>query len=171
MAGLTRLLLAGHPEASVEAMIAEMPPEDITVAELRQFISLLNFDRVELSAQQIWDVATALGVESDYYRYVEMPHIAWSAPGTPAPDDLFNAGVYYRGALVLHALRLEVGDEVFFAILREYYDRYRYGNATIEDFLAVVADVSGEDHSALLNAWLYAPALPPLDITPPQATG
>lgn len=171
VAGLTRLLLADHPESSVEAMIAEMPPEDITAAELRQFIRVLNFDRVELSAQQIWDVATALGVESEYYRYVEMPDVAWSAPGTPSPADLFNAGVYYRGALVLHALRLEVGDDTFFKILREYYERYQYDNATIEDFLAVVEDVSGENHSGLLNAWLYSPTLPPLDATVPQSAG
>ena len=43
-------------------------------------------------------------------------------PGKPAADDLFNDGVYYRGALALHALRLKVGDDMFFSILRTWYE-------------------------------------------------
>ncbi|MDJ0664527.1 MAG: M1 family metallopeptidase, partial [Acidimicrobiia bacterium] len=38
-------------------------------------------------------------------------------PGSPPANDLFNASVYIRGGLVLHALRTTVGDEVFFEIL------------------------------------------------------
>src|SRR5438477_338235 len=38
----------------------------------------------------------------------------------PTSDTLFGNAEYERGAIVLHALRRTVGDEIFFAILRDY---------------------------------------------------
>ncbi|HUP27693.1 MAG TPA: M1 family metallopeptidase, partial [Chloroflexia bacterium] len=81
-------------------------------------------------------------------------------PGNPPPDDLFNQGVYVRGALTLHALRKEVGDEVFFRTLRTYTGRYKYGNASTADFIAVAEEVSGKQLDDLFQAWLYSTELP-----------
>jgi aminopeptidase N len=81
-------------------------------------------------------------------------------PGVPTPDTLFNGGVYYRGALALHALRLAVGDDDFFEILQTYYERYRDGNARIIDFIAIAETVSGQDLSSLFKAWLYDEQIP-----------
>lgn len=85
------------------------------------------------------------------------------APGKAAANDLFNSGVYVRGALTLHALRLTVGDDDFFTILRTYYERFKHGNATTADFVGVAEEISGENLGAFFEAWLYAeqtPALP-----------
>ncbi len=84
------------------------------------------------------------------------------APGNPSPADLFNFSVYDRGALTFHALRLRVGDELFFQILRTYTERFRYGNADTLDFIAVAEEVSEQDLEAFFDAWLYAKALPPI---------
>jgi aminopeptidase N len=62
-------------------------------------------------------------------------------PGKPPVHDLFNAAVYYRGGLTLHALRITVGDDVFFDIIKTYYDRFKYSNATTSDFIAVAEEV------------------------------
>jgi len=114
----------------------------------------------------------ALWVEYDYgrdglnewagYIYDEVSAYPeyYPPPGNPAPDDLFNGGVYLRGGLTLHALRLEVGDELFFEIVRTYYDRYKYGNATTEDFISVAEEISGEDLGDFFDAWLYDEQLP-----------
>lgn len=83
-------------------------------------------------------------------------------PGDPAADDLFNGGVYLRGGLTLHALRLEIGDEIFFESLRVYYDRYKFGNASTEDFIQTVEEVSGEDLVTFFETWLYDEQLPPI---------
>lgn len=80
--------------------------------------------------------------------------------GEPPAENLFDIAVYWRGALVLHALRERVGDETFFAILRTYYERHAYGNATIEDFIAVVEELSGADSTAFFDGWLYQNELP-----------
>lgn len=85
------------------------------------------------------------------------------APGVLTADTLYNEGVYYRGAWALRALQLEVGDETFFAIMRTYYDRYLYGVATVDDFIAVAEEVSGQELDELFQGWLFdevAPDLP-----------
>jgi len=64
--------------------------------------------------------------------------------------------------MTLQALRVRVGDPVFFRILRTYAARYRYGNVTTRDFIAVAEQVSGQHLNAFFTTWLYAPAAPPL---------
>jgi aminopeptidase N len=88
-------------------------------------------------------------------------------PGNPPPDNLFNSGVYGRGALTLAALRLRVGDDLFFRIMRAYAERFRYGNATTAGFIAVAQQVSGRDLKTFFDEWLYRrplPAIPELGL-------
>ena len=81
--------------------------------------------------------------------------------GDPGPEHLFSATVYDRGALALHALRLRVGDDIFFTILRTWAERYKYGNANTAEFLALADGVAAKSGagasvaSALLQDWLY----------------
>lgn len=81
-------------------------------------------------------------------------------PGDPGPQSLFSRVVYERGALTLHALRLEIGDEAFFALLPTYAETYRYGNASTADFIALAEQISGLDLDALFDRWLYDADLP-----------
>ena len=81
-------------------------------------------------------------------------------PGSPPPTDLFNQSIYVRGGLTLHALRVEVGDELFFDILQTYTERFRHGNATTAEFIAVAEEVSGKDLDTLFTEWLYEQPLP-----------
>jgi aminopeptidase N len=83
----------------------------------------------------------------------------------PGAGALFSPTlVYGRGAMTLHALRLRVGDEAFFAILREWTRRFHDGNATTADFMALAEEVSGDELDALFDAWLFQPALPAFPI-------
>ena len=47
---------------------------------------------------------------------------------------VFRALVYNKGAMVLHMLRRLVGDEAFFAGLREFYATWRFKKAGTDDF-------------------------------------
>ncbi|MGD1995675.1 MAG: M1 family metallopeptidase [Anaerolineae bacterium] len=67
---------------------------------------------------------------------------------------LYASVVYGKGPLYFHALREEVGDEVFFDILRAYYRRHRYGIATPDSFLTTVDMVAGDPHRALFERWI-----------------
>jgi len=100
------------------------------------------------------------------YGYTEQEAIAqarqFGAPGEPTANELFNASVYLRGGLVLHALRLAVGDDEFFEILRTYAERFQYGNARTADFIALAEEISGRDLDKFFNEWLYEVDLPPI---------
>jgi aminopeptidase N len=102
--------------------------------------------------------------------YRQVTDRTYPPPGKPPADNLFNRGVYLRGGLTLHALRLKVGDDTFFRILQTYTARYRYGNAGTADFIAVAQEVSGQDLQAFFDSWLYAktiPDIPELDLRAP----
>ncbi len=80
----------------------------------------------------------------------------------PGPALMFDDRVYKRGALTLHAVRRTVGDEAFFAMLRAWADRHRYGVVATEDFRAFAAEETGAELGALLTAWLEQEPLPEL---------
>jgi aminopeptidase N len=83
--------------------------------------------------------------------------------GQPPADDLYNNTVYTGGALIFHALRLRVGEDAFFNILRSYADRYQYGNAGTDDFITLAEEVSGEELQEFFDAWLYSEDLPDIE--------
>ncbi len=47
---------------------------------------------------------------------------------------LLNANSYQKGAWVLHMLRHELGDEIFWKGMRSFYEEYRNKNALTDDF-------------------------------------
>lgn len=58
-------------------------------------------------------------------------------------DDLFDTCTYEKGSWMIHQLRGLLGDEVFFAGIREYMKRFAYKNAETNDFREVMEEVSG----------------------------
>jgi len=99
-------------------------------------------------------------------RLVERALVAQSpAPGDPGSASLFEPSVYRRGGLTLHALRLLVGDDAFFEILRTWLDRFGGGTASTEDFVALSEEIHGDDLSGFFNSWLSDAPLPPIPTT------
>jgi aminopeptidase N len=78
----------------------------------------------------------------------------------------FRAVAYHKGAYVLHMLRRLVGEEDFFAILRQYLDdpRFRFGNADSADFQQVCETVSGQTLGWFFEQWLYRTTYPMLRV-------
>ena len=72
----------------------------------------------------------------------------------PGYANLFNAPIYERGAMTLHALRLKVGRQDFARILRAWARRHENGNATTADFRLLAERVSGRSLGAFFNDWI-----------------
>ncbi len=72
---------------------------------------------------------------------------------------------YQKGSWVLHMLRERLGDDRFWAGIREYYARHKDANATTADFRRVMERVAGEDLSAFFDQWLYRGGIPRLEGT------
>ncbi|WP_422773694.1 aminopeptidase N [Plantactinospora sp. WMMC1484] len=64
---------------------------------------------------------------------------------------------YAKGASVLRQLVAWLGDDAFLAGLRGYFVAHRFGNATLADLLAALADGSGRDLTGWAEVWLRRP--------------
>lgn len=63
-------------------------------------------------------------------------------------------GTYRKGAWTLHMLRGMIGDEAFWAGIRSYYQTYRDGNATTDDFRRSMEEAAGRDLRWFFDEWL-----------------
>ncbi len=77
---------------------------------------------------------------------------------------LLSTNSYQKGAWVLHMLRRELGDDLFWKGIRLYYERYRNTNAMTDDFKTVMEEVSGKDLDTFFHQWLYIAGQPDLKI-------
>jgi aminopeptidase N len=104
------------------------------------------------TAQQRFDAAYASHPASSAFWQVVI--------GDPGKDKLYDRAVYDRGAMTLQQLRVAVGDDKFFEILKTWTATHRHGNATIEDFTALSESLSGKDLDTLFKAWLFTAGRP-----------
>jgi aminopeptidase N len=88
-------------------------------------------------------------------------------PGTPIVHRnladmtrVLNRLVYQKGGWTLHMLRGIVGTETFWAGIREYYRRFKNGNATTADFRQVMEQASGRPLSWFFDQWLTRAGIP-----------
>jgi hypothetical protein len=82
-----------------------------------------------------------------------------------ADGRVFRAVVYNKGAMVLHMLRRLVGDEAFFAGIREFYAEWRFRKAGTDDFRRALERASGRDLESFFDGWIYGTDIPRLGFT------
>lgn len=75
---------------------------------------------------------------------------------------VFRALVYNKGAAVLHMLRRLVGDEAFFAGLREFYASNRFKKAGTDDLRKSMEAASKRDLNRFFERWIYDNTIPRL---------
>lgn len=80
------------------------------------------------------------------------------------PSYKWGGTIYQKGAWVLHMLRSNLGDEIFFKTLKTYARQFSYGNALTSDFINVAEKKSGKDLQQFFQQWIYQPGYPDLDI-------
>ena len=81
------------------------------------------------------------------------------------PMDLFDRHLYEKGGLVLHMLRRQLGDEVFWRGVKLYLERHAHGIAETNDLMRAFESVSGEALERFFDQWVYRPGHPDLKVT------
>jgi aminopeptidase N len=82
------------------------------------------------------------------------------ATGSPSARRLFAYEIYDGGAVVLQALRAEIGDDAFFHVLTRWAHDNEGTSRTSDDFIALASDVAGRDLTGFFDTWLYSADLP-----------
>lgn len=101
--------------------------------------------------------------ESFDEAYADDANWAFPPADPPGAADLFEPPVYGRGAMVVHRIRLAIDDDkAFFALVKGWTKAHRHGNASTDDFIAYVEKETGQDLTALWDAWLYGESRPPV---------
>ena len=74
-----------------------------------------------------------------------------------------SAMTYQKGSWVLHMLRESMGDDRFWAGIRDYYREHRDANASTADFRRVMELAAGRDLRPFFAQWLYRGGIPHLE--------
>ncbi len=119
-------------------------------------------------AEWLWSDREGLGTAQEnfdfFYGLFAADDPFWTLTiGDPGPDNLFAFPIYARGAMTLHQLRLAVGDDDFFSILRTWAKTNRNGNVTTDQFIALAEKISGQQLDSLFQTWLFTTTKPVLD--------
>ena len=96
----------------------------------------------------------------------------YRSPGSsadPSAGNLFGSNSYGGGAVVLHALRLTIGDGAFFELLTRWVAENNGQSRATEDFVALATDVAGESLTSFFDTWLSADT-PPVEFPTPTPT-
>ena len=108
------------------------------------------------TAQESFDENYAIPEDSEDGQDLWFP-----APNAlPDASVLFSSPVYTRGAMTLQALRAEVGDPTFFAILRTWYRENRNSSVRTADFIKLAERLSRRDLDAFFRVWLFEEGKP-----------
>ncbi|MEI7032930.1 M1 family metallopeptidase [Streptomyces pratensis] len=86
-------------------------------------------------------------------------------PDGPAPGQklsLFRPVMYDGSALVLYALRQEIGAAAFDRLERTWVRAHRDSTATTADFTRLASRIAGRDLTAFFDGWLYGKKTPPM---------
>ncbi|WP_420645768.1 M1 family metallopeptidase [Candidatus Leptofilum sp.] len=74
--------------------------------------------------------------------------------GNPPPAQLFSFKIYFGGAVFVHELRQEMGDEAFFSGLQDYFAIYGGGTASDDQFREVMEVAHGAPLDDFFAEWL-----------------
>lgn len=151
------------PEEELTASIEALINQELSLDDFEVFISNLSLRNFSLPSSRFATFFNDLSLDELSFEF----QAKYPPPGDPGANNLFSRSVYQRGALTLHALRLEIGDEAFFNTLRAFFEKFANSNASTADFIAVAEDISGDELNEFFDAWLYQsqiPDMPELDL-------
>jgi aminopeptidase N len=103
-------------------------------------------------------------MDSDSFSQIRPPLLNLKAH----PDTVFDAPtfVYQKGGAVLHTLREELGDEVFWKAVNVYLNRHKFNVVDYTDLKKVMEEVSGKDLTWFFNQWVIKGGYPKLTVKP-----
>jgi puromycin-sensitive aminopeptidase len=97
--------------------------------------------------------------------------ISVEAKSAEEASQRFDAISYTKGAAVLRMIEGYLGEETFREGVRIYLKRHAEANASADDFWRALDEASGQDVTAIANAWIKEPGHPLVHISAEQTAG
>ena len=71
----------------------------------------------------------------------------------PPRHEMFGRDSCIKGAVLVHDLRMEIGDEAFFSGLRAYYEEFGGRAASHQEFQATMEEAAGKSLETFFEDW------------------
>ena len=81
------------------------------------------------------------------------------------PIEIFDRHLYEKGALVLHMLRHELGDVLFWKSIRHYVRKHQFQNVESSDLKVAIEEATGRHLDRFFDQWVYGAGFPVLEST------
>ncbi|MFI5844442.1 aminopeptidase N [Catenuloplanes sp. NPDC051500] len=107
-----------------------------------------------------WQTWTTFGMRRKAWGYMADQRPSTHPVAPPELEDSalallnFDGISYAKGAAVLRQLVAFLGEEAFFAGIREYFRAHAFGNATLADLLDALSRAAGRDLTGWADLWL-----------------
>jgi aminopeptidase N len=109
-----------------------------------------------------------LGIKHDLSSYLSEAHGRYRRPivcqDYDAPLDLFDRHLYEKGGLVLHILRTELGDTLFWKGVSTYLARHARSIVETRDLLRALEEVSGRSLGRRFEEMVMRPGHPEIEV-------
>lgn len=80
-------------------------------------------------------------------------------------EDLFDRHTYQKGSLVLHMLRHELGDALWWKSIRHYVKKFEWRNVETADFKIAIEEATGRNLDWFFEQWIFRAGHPALEVT------
>jgi aminopeptidase N len=87
------------------------------------------------------------------------------------PIDMFDRHLYEKGALVVHTLRTELGEEAFWEGVKHYLHDNAHTTVHTRDFQVALEQASGRNLDGFFQDWILSPGHPALTVKTAWAKG
>lgn len=108
------------------------------------------------------------GIKNDLHAYLGEASGRYRRPlvcqDYDAPLDLFDRHLYEKGSLVLHVLRTELGDALFWAGVQTYLRRHGRGIVETRDLVRALEEVSGRSLGRRVEELVHRAGHPEIEI-------
>jgi aminopeptidase N len=113
-------------------------------------------------SQWLWLEHRGADLDEMYRRAVEQQPDFFDFPlyDMGAGHEFDFEGVYAKGTFFVHALRNEIGDDAFFAAMREIQAEHAGGNLSMDGLRDLLEQKTGVDLAAFWNEWVLSTGVP-----------
>ncbi len=109
------------------------------------------------------------GLRGDLHAYLGEASSRYQRPVVcsdyEAPIDIFDRHLYEKGALTLHLLRSQLGDEIFWKGVGRYLTKHAGGVVETRDLQRALEEVSGDSLEQVFEQNLFRAGHPNLEVT------
>ncbi len=108
-------------------------------------------------------------LEADRDAYLEEAGKSYKRPIVTMkflePSDMFDRHTYEKGACVLHMMRTELGDDLWWKAIRHYVKTFAGANVETNDFKEAIAEATGRNLDVFFDQWLYHAGHPDFEVS------